>query len=392
MKKSIAILGSTGSIGQTTLNIINKKKNLFIIDTLVANKNYQKISKQITKYKPNNFIINDIKTFVKIKLKFKNKKIKLFNNYNSLKKKNKKVDITVAAIPGIAGLEPTILFTKKSKKLLIANKEAIICGWKIIHNIAKQNKTKILSIDSEHFSINRLVNNFKESEVEKIYITASGGPFLKLPKKKFKKIKPSDAIKHPKWNMGKKISIDSATLMNKVLELVEAQKIFPFKPEIYEIIIHPESLVHAIVKFKNGLTKFLYHEPDMAIPIANAIFENNLIIGEVLTSARKNLYIKNLNFLKADKKRFPILNILPKMNKYPSTPIIVNASNEILIDSFLKKKISFSSISAYLFKVFKSKNYKKYAIKPASNLKSIYSIDNWARETIKELIFNNKKK
>ena len=388
MKKSLAILGSTGSIGETTLKIISKKINFFTIHTLVANKNYNKICKQIKKYKPINFIINDTKIFLKIKKKFKYNKINITNDYKKFSKIKKKIDITIAAIPGIAGLEPTILFTQISKKLLIANKEAIICGWNIIQKIAKQKKTKILSIDSEHFSINKLVENCKDSEIEKIYITASGGPFLKLPINKFKKITPYDAVKHPIWNMGKKISIDSATLMNKVLELIEAQKIFPFKLDKYEIIIHPESLVHAIVKFKNGLVKFLYHEPDMAIPIANAIFENNLIIDNFLVTSKKNHNIKNLNFLKADKKRFPILNIIPIINKYPSTPIIVNACNEILIDSFLKRKISFRSISSYLFNVLKNKNYKKYAIKSANSLKSIYNIDKWARETTENIILN----
>ena len=184
MKKKIAILGSTGSIGSTSLKIIEKNRNLFNIEILSANKNYKRICNQIIKFKPRYFIVTNNQIFLKIKKRFKKKKIKIFNNYNKINLPNKKIDITIAAIPGIVGLEPTIKFTQKSKKILLANKESIICGWEIISKIAKKYKTQIIPIDSEHFSIMKLLENHKESEIEKIYITASGGPFLNLPKKK----------------------------------------------------------------------------------------------------------------------------------------------------------------------------------------------------------------
>ena len=280
-------------------------------------------------------------------------------------------------------------YTKKSKKILIANKESIICGWNIIKKISKRYRTEIIPLDSEHFSIYKLTQNYKDNEIDKIYITASGGPFLRLPFKKFSKIRPKDALKHPKWKMGKKISIDSATLMNKILELIEAQKIFPFSRNKYEIIIHPQSLVHAIVKFKNGLTNFLYHEPDMAIPISNAIFniKNNINEFSYLNKFT-NKKIKNLEFLKVEKKRFPVMRLIPKLNKHPSASIIINASNEILVDQFLKRKISFNSIIRHLFSVLRDKNYKKYAIQVPSNLKKIYMIDKWSRETTFGVIKN----
>ena len=240
-----------------------------------------------------------------------------------------------------------------------------------------------MSIDSEHFSIKKLLENIKNEDVEKIYITASGGPFLNLPKKKLKFITPKDAIKHPKWSMGKKISVDSATLMNKILELMEAYKLFPYDFDKYEILIHPQSLVHAIVKLKNGITKLLYHQPDMTIPIANAIFNFKLNINKL---SIKNRNIENLDFFKVDKKKFPIVKLIPLLNKYISTPIIINAANEILIDQFLKKKISFNSISSYLFKVLKDKNYKKYAIQSSTNLNKIHMIDKWSRETALKII------
>jgi 1-deoxy-D-xylulose-5-phosphate reductoisomerase len=390
MKKLISILGSTGSIGRTTLKIVHKKNSL-IVDTLVANKNYNFICQQIIKHKPINFIVNDEITYQKIKKKFTNSKTNIINKFSDLPKKNKKTDITISAIPGLSGLKPTLDFIGISKKILLANKESVICGWNILNKFAKKNKTLIIPIDSEHFSIQELAKNYKESEIKKIYITASGGPFLNTPIKKFKFIKPKDAIKHPKWKMGKKISIDSATLMNKVLELVEAYKIFPFKKNKYEIVIHPQSLVHAIIVFNNGITKFLYHQPDMIIPIANAIFNFKININDFLKKNSKNKNKpEDLKFLKVDRARYPIIKVIPKLNEYISTPIIINAANEILIDLFLKKKISFNSISDYVFKVLKDKNYKKYAIYKPSNLNKINIIDNWSRITVLKII-NQKK-
>tara|TARA_B100000427_G_C15489836_1_gene587012 strand:+ start:157 stop:1311 length:1155 start_codon:yes stop_codon:yes gene_type:complete len=382
MKKKIAILGSTGSIGTTSLNIIKMKKNLFDVQLLSANKNYQSICQQILKFKPRYFVVTNNNIFLKIKKRFKNKRTKILNNYENLYL-SKKIDITIASIPGIAGLKPTINLVRKSKKILLANKESVICGWQIINNLAKKYKTKIVPIDSEHFSIMKLLENHKKNQIEKIYITASGGPFLNLPKSKFKNIKPKDAIKHPKWSMGKKISVDSSTLMNKILELMEALKIFPFDIKKYQIIIHPQSLVHAIIRFKSGITKLLYHEPDMTVPISNAIFDSNFDIDNFIKKKNK---IKNLEFFEPDERRFPALKLIPKLNKYISTPIIINAVNEILVDQFLKKKIRFTSIFRYLFLVLKDKNYRKYAIQRPNKLKTIYTIDNWARKKVINLL------
>ena len=386
MKKKIAILGSTGSIGTTSLNIIKKKNNLFDVQLLSANKNYKSICDQIIKFKPKYFVVTNNFIFFKIKKKFKNKKTKILNSYDNLSLL-KKIDITITSIPGIAGLKPTISLVKKSKKILLANKESVICGWQIINNLAKKYKTKIVPIDSEHFSIMKLLENHNKNEIEKIYITASGGPFLNLPKNKFKNIKPKDAIKHPKWSMGKKISVDSSTLMNKILELIEALKIFPFELKKYQIIIHPQSLVHAIIRFKSGITKFLYHEPDMTVPISNAIFDSKFDINNFIKKKNK---IKNLEFFEPDERKFPALKLIPKLNNYISTPIIINAANEILVDHFLKKKIRFTSILKHLFSLLKDKNYKKYAIYNPTKLGNIYLIDQWSRLTILKIINKNK--
>ncbi len=393
MKKSVSVLGSTGSIGLNSLKIFKKKKNLFKINILAANKNYRLICSQIKIFKPKVFIINDLKVFEKVKKKYKKNKIKIINEINIKKNYLKKSDVTIAAIPGIAGLKPTIEIIKKSKKVLIANKESIICGWKLIKKTAYKNKTKIIPIDSEHFSIMKLIENQSLKDIKKIYLTASGGPFLKHKISNLKNVKPKDAIKHPKWKMGKKISIDSATLMNKMLELIEAQKLFSIDFKKIDIVIHPESLIHAIIELKNGLYKFIYHETTMLIPLANAIFDDNLDINDFIKpklNSKKSIFFKKLNFLKVDKKKFPIINLKSRVNEHCSTPIIVNAANEILVDQYLKKKISFNSFFSYLSMVLNDRNYKKYAIQEPKNINQIFLIDKWTRDITKQKIKNKK--
>ena len=387
--KSIAILGSTGSIGQTALEII-KKTNKFKVVLIVANSNYLKILSQIRNFKPKIVIINDTKVFLKIKKKNKWKKIIILNNINNIEKYIKKIDITISAIPGIAGLEPTLTFIKLSKQILLANKESIVCGWKLIKKKAIKYNTKLTPIDSEHFSISELTKKYSNKDIEKIYITASGGPFLKLNKNKFKKIKPKDAIKHPKWKMGKKISVDSATLMNKVLELIEAIKLFPFNKNKYEIIIHPQSLIHAVVKFVNGTTYFLYHLPSMKIPIANALFDNKLNYKKYFKEKnKKHFYEHDLEFFPADVKKFSTLGLIPKINCDNSAPIIINAANEIFVDEFLKNNILFDDIFTYLKLVLQDRNYIKTSNMSSNSIKSIYRIDNWSRNLAYKIIEKN---
>ncbi len=380
MKKTISILGSTGSVGLTTLEIIRKKKNLFKIDLLSANQNYKLICKQIKEYEPKIFVINNLKIFKKIKKRFEKKNIKIFNNFDLLKFK-KKSDVTISAIPGLQGLKPTISMIKLSKKLLVANKESIICGWNIIKKIADRNKVKIIPVDSEHFSILKIIENSDKSDIKKIYLTASGGPFLKFKPGQFKNIQPRDAIKHPKWKMGKKISIDSSTLMNKILELIEAQKLFNIPLKKLEILIHPESLVHAIVVFKNGLTKFIYHDTSMIIPISNGIFDDKVDINDFYKN-KSNSKINSLNFFKVDQKIFPIIKIKNRLNEFYSTPIIINAANEVAVDQFLQKKIPFLSIIKFIMSILKDRNYKKYAIRKPKNIEQIINIFNWTKSTI----------
>ena len=383
-KKTIAILGSTGSIGQSTLEIVRKTKK-FNVKLLIANKNYLKIKEQIKFFKPSIFIINNKNIYYKIKKKY-GKRIIILNNTYNIEKYVKKLDIVVSAIPGIAGLEPTIQFTKISKKILLANKEAIICGWNLIKKNSIKYKTELVPVDSEHFSINELINNYPIDLIEKIFITASGGPFLNLKINKFKNIKSKDAIKHPKWKMGKKISVDSATLMNKVLEITEALKLFPFRLDQYKIIIHPDSLVHAVIRLKNGTSILLYHFPDMKIPIGNALLKNFNYKKLFVQKNKSYKKIHSLNFSQVDKKRFPSINLIPEMNSKKTTPIIINAANEIFVDEFLKNNISFNDIVNNLKLVLKDKSYIKTSKLSVSSLKNIFAIDNWARKAALKIL------
>ena len=379
MKKKIAILGSTGSIGKSTLEVIRKDKKKFEVVLLTANNNYRKLIQQAKEFKAKNVLIKNNEFYLKIKKSLKKNKTKVYSGNISISKiLNKKIDYTMSAIVGLAGLQPTIDAIKISKVVAIANKETVICGWNILSKVIKKYKTEILPVDSEHFSILELTKDIGDSEVEEIIITASGGPFLNTPINKLKHVNPKEATNHPNWKMGKKISIDSANLMNKVFELMEAHKFFNFDKKKYKIVIHPQSYVHSIIRLKNGLTKMILYDADMKIPISNTLYgkKNNFFI-----KSRINTKILNkLSFQKVDNKKFPSIKLIHKFfNSGYSTPIIINASNETLVNLFLKGKIGFLDIVKTLNKIFKDKEFKKYAKKKPKSVQNVQIIDNWAR-------------
>ena len=377
MKKKIAILGSTGSIGKSTLEVIKKDKKNFEVLLLTANNNYKKLIQQAKEFKARNVIIRNKKFYKKVKNSLNSTKV--YSGDTSIKKIiSGKLDYTMSAIVGLAGLQPTIDVIKFSKILAIANKETIICGWEILSKFIKKYKTKIVPIDSEHFSIMELTKGMSNEEIEEIIITASGGPFLNKSIKALKKVKPKQAIKHPNWKMGKKISVDSANLMNKVFEVIEAHKLFKFDKSKYKIVIHPQSYVHSIIRFKNGLIKMILYNADMKIPISNSIYErkNNLLKTSNLNINQLN----NLSFQKINTKIFPSVKLLNKCLRLGfSTPIIINASNEVLVDLFLKRKIEFLDIVKTINKILKSKDFRKYAKRKPSSIKDVKMADNWAR-------------
>ena len=379
MKKKIAILGSTGSIGKSTLEVIRKDKKNFDIILLSANNNYKKLVEQAKQFKVKNVLIKNKKFHLKIKNLLKKTKTRVYSGEVSIKNiVSMKLDYTMSAVVGLAGLQPTIDAIKISKTVAIANKETIICGWQILSKLIKKYNTKIVPVDSEHFSIMELTRGVSNGEIEEIIITASGGPFLNIPLRKLKKIKPKQAINHPNWKMGKKISVDSANMMNKVFEVVEAHRLFKFDKSKYKIMIHPQSYVHSIIRFKNGLTKMVLYNTDMKIPISNTLYKskNNFFKTPNLKIKRLN----NLNFQKVNPKTFPSINLLNKCFASGfSTPIIINAANEVLVDLFLKGKIEFLDIVKMINKILKGQDFKKYAKRNANSVKSIKIIDNWAR-------------
>ncbi len=388
--KKIIVLGSTGSIGKQTLEIVKKNKNNFKIVLLSTDKNINLISKQIKTFKVKNIVVTNKKKYEIIKKKFK--KIKIFPNFKKMDKELKvKVDYVMSAISGIQGLRPTINIIKKTKRIAIANKESLICGWDLIQKELKRNKTEFIPVDSEHFSIWSVIKNYQKSDIEKVILTASGGPFLN--KRIKKNTSTRDAIKHPNWAMGKKISIDSATMMNKVFEVIEAKKIFNIDLNKFEILIHPRSYIHAIIKLNNGLIKIIAHDTDMKIPISNSIYmgEKN---QNFVKSKNLNLDILNsFNFQKLRKKKFPIIKILKKITKKESLfDTVLVSINDELVSLFLKNKINFLDISSKICLLTNSPIFSKFKHQKVKNLAQIEKLNEFVRLKTRTLSVISKKK
>jgi 1-deoxy-D-xylulose-5-phosphate reductoisomerase len=386
MKKKIAILGSTGSIGKTLIKIMKEKKNDFSIVLLTADKNYKEILKQAKSFNVPNLIITNEKSFNELKKK-KLGKIKIFNNYNSFNNIfKKKIDYVMSAISGFDGLEPTLKIIRHTKKIAIANKEAIICGWHLIKKDLKKYKTTFVPVDSEHFSIFYALQGNKISNIEKIYLTASGGPLNNVPKIRFKDIKISEAIKHPNWKMGKKISVDSATLMNKVFEIIEAKKIFDLRYDQLDILIHPSSYVHAIIKFNDGMIKIIAHDTNMKIPIFNSLNESQ---RDFIKTDRLNIDKLNfLNFKQVDINRFPSISLIKKFNNKESLlETIIVLANDELVNLFLLKKIRFTDINLIIQKLINMSIFKSYNQKKPGNIKSLIALNTLVRSRINKIIY-----
>ena len=385
MKKKIAILGSTGSIGKTLIEIIKKDKKNFDVILLTAYKNYNKIFNQAKILNVKNLIITDENSFQKLKKK-KLGNINVFNNYDSFNNIfKKKIDYVMSSISGIHGLEPTIKIIKHTKKIAIANKESIICGWHLIKKDLKKYKTIFVPVDSEHFSIFYALQGNKISNVDKIFLTASGGPLNNIPKKRFKNVKISEAIKHPNWKMGKKISVDSATMMNKVFEIIEAKKIFDLSYDKLDVLVHPKSYVHAIIKFNDGMIKIVAHDTNMKIPIFNSL--PNSQYKSIQTD---NINIKNLNFLnfkKVDTNKFPSIKIIKRLqNEKSLLETIIVLANDELVNFFLLKKVNFTDITILLQKLINMKEIINLSQKKPGNINSILCLKEILRKKINEII------
>ena len=386
MKKKIGILGSTGSIGENTVKLIQSNKKDFNVIFLSTNTNVKKLLKQSLILKPKSVIIFDKKSYLKNKKKFIKKKITVFNSFKQLKKKSlkNKIDYIMCAITGLAGLDSTLNCINTTKSIAIANKESIICGWNLIKSKLIKNNTKFIPIDSEHFSIWSLLQNEPIKSVEKIIITASGGPFLNYRMRRLNNVKPHEAIKHPNWRMGKKISIDSATLMNKVFEIIEAQRIFNIDIKKFEILIHPKSYVHSIIKFFNGQIKILAHETDMKIPIFNSLYQKKM--KRIVTKKINVNLLNNLNFSKPNVGKYKSLKILKKINNNNTLfeTLLISANDE-LVEQFIKNRIKFLDINKILNKVLNNKKYINLIKKKPKKISEIVNLSKEVRLKTRQL-------
>ena len=289
----------------------------------------------------------------------------------------------MSSISGIQGLKPTIEIIKYTNKIAIANKEAIICGWDLIKKNLDKHKTEFIPVDSEHFSIWYALKGIDKALIDQIYLTASGGPFLEKNSKNLKHVNIKQATNHPNWKMGKKISVDSATMINKVFEIIEAKKIFEIPYNKLSIIIHPKSYVHAIIKFKNGLTKIVVHDTNMKIPIFNSLYSSKNII----TSKKLDFKVlNNLDFRHANSRKFPlikVIKILPNNSSLYETILV--STNDKLVELFLNNKIKFTDISKKMNNMLRLNDLKKYKkIKP-KNIEEILNMNIKIKNNIKYL-------
>ena len=387
MKKKIAILGSTGSIGKCLIDIIKRDKKNFEIVLLTSNKNYKELLKQAKFFKVKNLIITNVECYNKVKKNNNSKKIKIYNNFENFKKIfKKKIDYTMSSISGIQGLKPTIEIIKYTKKIAIANKESIICGWDLIEKRLNKYKTKFIPVDSEHFSIWYALKDIEKNLIEKIYLTASGGPFLDKSLKNLNKVNIKQVTNHPNWKMGKKISTDSATMINKVFEVIEAKKLFKISYKKLAIIIHPKSYVHAIIKLKNGITKIIVHDTNMKIPIFNSLYSSKKIINSKKLDFET---LNNLNFKAVDPIKFPLIKVLKMLpNNTSLFETILVSINDKFVELFLSNKIKFTDISRKMNKMLNLYNFKKYKkIKP-KNIEEIIKMNTKIKNDIEYFIKN----
>jgi len=345
-KKQIAILGSTGSIGTQALEVINEHSDLFEVEVLTANNNSALLIEQAKKFKPNTVVITNEDKYKEVDTALFDLGIKVFAGAQSLEEvvEGENIDVVLTALVGYSGLKPTIRAIKAKKNIALANKETLVVAGDLITKLCQEYNVQIYPVDSEHSAIFQCLVGETYNPIEKIYLTASGGPFRGWVKEKLQNIKKEQALKHPNWEMGAKITIDSATLMNKGLEVIEAKWLFDLKAEQIEVVVHPQSIIHSAVQFEDGSIKAQLGIPDMKPPIQYA-----LGFPERLKNTFKRFNFMdypNLTFEKPDAKTFRNLQLAyDAMKKGGNMPCILNAANEIAVAAFLQDKIGFLNMS-----------------------------------------------
>ena len=345
-KKGLAILGSTGSIGTQALEVVEAYPDYFDLQVITANKNADLLIEQALKYQPNTVVLVDDTDYNKVKEALSQEDIHVYCGEDALCQavESNEIHMVLTALVGYAGLKPTIAAINAKKEIALANKETLVVAGALITSLAKQNGVNIYPVDSEHSAIFQCLVGEFHNPVEKIYLTASGGPFRGFTEEQLQKVSKEQALKHPNWIMGSKVTIDSATLMNKGLEVIEAKWLFNLKPKQIDVIVHPQSIVHSIVQFEDGSMKAQMGIPDMKLPIQFALtypdrFKTNFPRFDFMD-------YPELTFEKPDRKVFKNLDLaFFAMEQGGTTACVLNAANEIAVDAFLNDKISFSEIS-----------------------------------------------
>jgi len=375
MIKSISIFGSTGSIGKNAIEVILNAPENYKIVALAANSDVKNLIKQARVMKPLFAVIADEKLFEELSEALSDMpEIHVMAGENCVNEAAKiKCDLFISAIVGMAALMPTIYAIRAGSNIGLANKECLVAAGDLILDEAKKTGSKLIPIDSEHNAIFQIFENEHLDLIENITLTASGGPFYKTPAVKMKNITKDQAIKHPNWLMGAKISVDSATLMNKGLEMIEAYRLFPIKRDQIKIVIHPQSIIHGLVSYKDGSTLAMLSKPDMKIPIAYAIgYPQRIPINHTKLDLVK---IGQMDFLEPDSKKFPALKLAHEvLESGGNAPCILNAANEIAVGKFLKEQIAFTDITKIIMEVLEKISYHQI-----HNLDDVIECDNKAR-------------
>jgi 1-deoxy-D-xylulose-5-phosphate reductoisomerase len=382
--KRITILGSTGSVGRNALDIISRHRDLFRIVALTAGENINLLEEQIKTFSPEVVAVADEKAAKELQRRLgkKNPSLRMLSGNGGVAEaaSSNNSDFVLSAIVGAAGLIPTMSAIRSGKTIGLANKETLVMAGKIVTEEAKKQKVKILPVDSEHSAIFQCIEGRKKSDLRRIILTASGGPFACRSIEELNDMKPEDALKHPSWRMGKKISIDSATLMNKGFEMIEAHYLFGLPPERIDILVHPQSIVHSIVEFSDRSCLAQLSRPDMKGPIAYA-----LSYPERLKDVVKGLdldKVESLVFKKPDNVCFPCLSYAYKaMDVKGTMPSVLNAANEVAVEAFLKGKIKFTEISHVI-----KESMENHDVMPDNELDAVIEADRWARRKALEII------
>ena len=358
LKKRIAILGSTGSIGRQALEVIAAHAEVFEVELLTANGNIELLEKQVRQFTPATAVVTDKEKYKIFKENIADIPVKAFAGIESVEQavQSDSIDIVLTAMVGYAGLLPTIAAIKSKKTIALANKETLVVAGKIITALAEENGVRIYPVDSEHSAIFQCLAGEFHNPIEKIYLTASGGPFRGKSKKELEQVTLAQALKHPNWSMGAKITVDSATMMNKGLEMIEAKWLFRLQPHQIHVVVHPQSIIHSLVQFTDGSMKAQMGLPDMKLPILYALsFPHRL-----KTDFKRFSFLDypQLTFEKPDTEVFSSLLLAEEaMKKDGNTPCILNAANEVAVAAFLKEKISFFQISGITEKLMSKITY-----------------------------------